>query len=88
MKLFILFGQRKQRYEGEYAPEALTVWDEYAVDENPGGFEEDIEATKKKHGGDKEFSSFKVIAVNVNGDKIAALLNDTPEVDATSVESA
>jgi hypothetical protein len=40
MKLFIVFAQRKCSYEGQYAPEALHVVDEYSRDENPTWIEE------------------------------------------------
>lgn len=35
MKLYILFGQRKCTYDGQYAPEALAIADEWTMDENP-----------------------------------------------------
>ena len=34
MKVFILFGQRKESYTGEYAPEVFDVIDEYSDYEN------------------------------------------------------
>lgn len=36
MKIFLLYAQRKQRYEGEYLPELLEAIDEATTDENPG----------------------------------------------------
>ncbi len=35
MKIKILFGHRKENYEGEYAPEVLGAIDEYSHDNNP-----------------------------------------------------
>ncbi len=35
MDFLILVGQRKERYEGEYLPEALQVIDANGNDENP-----------------------------------------------------
>lgn len=35
MKIHILFGHRKESYDGEHAPEALEVADEYTNEENP-----------------------------------------------------
>jgi hypothetical protein len=35
MKIYVIFGQRKGTYVGQYAPEALDVVDEYAMEENP-----------------------------------------------------
>ncbi len=83
MKLHILFGQRKQSYEGEYAPEVLTCWDEYAVDENPEGYEADIAKMREKYG--SEMSAMEVI-IKIDGDKIVRLLNKAPEIEGT-VES-
>ena len=34
MKIYVLFGQRKEDYPGQYAPEALDVMDEFGWDEN------------------------------------------------------
>lgn len=79
MKLFILFGQRTQSYDGQYAPEALLCWDEYCVDENPDAWEKAVKAEQEK--AEKDFSSTAVVVVNVNGDKIAKILNATPEID-------
>lgn len=79
MKLFVLFGQRKQRYDGEFGPEALVCWDEFCVDENPGGFEEACACHIAARGG--EFSSTRVIEIRVDGDKIAKLLNKNPVVE-------
>ncbi len=78
MKLHILFGQRKCRYEGEHAPEALLCWDEYSVDENPAGYEEELEETREEHL--SEMTSMRVIVVKVDGDQIAKLLNSDPVV--------
>jgi hypothetical protein len=76
MKLHILFGQRKQRYEGEYAPEVLTCWDEYAVEENPGGYEEDLAKQREKYG--PEMTAMKVFVVKINGDEVVRRLNQDP----------
>jgi len=35
MKLYVLFVQRECRYEGQYAPEALEVADEFSYEDNP-----------------------------------------------------
>lgn len=74
MKLHILFGQRKERYEGEHAPEALVCWDEYSVEENGEGFDEACVAARKSNGGEEAFAAFRVIDVTVDGDKIRDML--------------
>lgn len=71
MKLHVIFGQREERYEGQYAPESLDCWDEYSVEENPDGFEEAI----KKHRDSKEFVRVEVVKINVNGKQIRDILN-------------
>lgn len=78
MKLFVLFGQQKESYDGEHAPAALLVWDEYAVDENPEGFEKDVEKTKATYR--EDMIAMRVVAVEVDQDKIRRLLLSTPTI--------
>lgn len=47
MNLYIIFGQRIERYPGEYAPEALEVMDEYGMEENGQWLEEKLEEHRK-----------------------------------------
>ncbi len=61
IKLNILFGQRLCRYDGEYAPEALLVHDEFGTDENPEYLAENREKLAKTG----EFSSLAIITVEV-----------------------
>lgn len=70
MKLFVLFGQRKESYPGEYAPEALACIDECGMDENPAY----IEGEHKKHRDSDEFEAIAVITLKVNGAKIMEIL--------------
>jgi len=35
MKIHVLFGQRKEEYVGQFAPEAIDAIDEFALDKNP-----------------------------------------------------
>lgn len=80
MKLHIIFGQRKCRYEGEYAPEALDIADEYTMDENPAWLEERLAEHRK----DDSFQSVEVLVVRVPDKAIADLLTPkAPEVDAS-----
>lgn len=76
MNLHILFGQRKQSYDGEHAPETLLCWTEYDIDENPEGFDAAVAEAKKK--AERDFSSTRVLIVKVDGDKLDRLLNKTP----------
>lgn len=84
MDLFILFIQRKESYEGEYAPEALVVWDEFAMDENPEGFEEVCKKELAANG--DQVMAHKVLRVRVDGDKIRKLLVGTPVLNGEIVE--
>lgn len=82
MILFVLMGQRKCDYPGQYAPEALAVMDEYGDDDNPDYLKEE----KEKYEKSKEFTSLVIIAVDVNGAKIKALLNPTMTVLKGEIE--
>lgn len=79
MILYVLFGQRKESYEGQYAPEVLACWDEFSADENPGGWEQACEEAIASCGDD--MFSTRVVHVRVNGDKIRNLLVGVPAVD-------
>lgn len=68
MDLHVLFLQRKERYEEEYAPEAIACWDEYSVCENHEGFVEDIESKKKDYA--SEAAGFALIRISIDGNKV------------------
>ncbi len=74
MKLYILFGQRKESYYGEYAPEALEVIDEYCHDENPEYIKNKLEEFSQET---YQFESVKIIPVEVNQEVISRRLRDT-----------
>lgn len=83
MKLFVLFGQRKESYEGEYAPEALLVWDEYMVDDNFEGYEKAVADEKNKSAG--WMQTMRVVTLEVNQDTIREMLIGEPIVKARIV---
>lgn len=60
-KIHVLFGLRNSLYQGEYAPEALAVQDEYGQDENPDYLKEQYD-TYAKSG---DFTSLAVIGVTI-----------------------
>ena len=68
MDLHILFMQRKERFEGQFGPEALVCWDEYTRDENPDGFGEACDKAIQAHKG--EAAGFALLRVAVNGTEI------------------
>lgn len=61
MKIYVLFAQRKCRYDGEYAPEALEVIDEFGMDENP----EFLRIKQEEYKNTNEFDSVVIIPINV-----------------------
>ena len=66
MKIKILFGHRKENYEGEYAPEVLGAIDEYSHDENPQWFlDRCIKYTQ-----DESFNIVKVVEIEVEDSDI------------------
>lgn len=82
MILYVLMGQRACRYAGEYAPEALAVMDEFGQSDNPDYLEQQMEIYTKSN----EFSSLKLIAVNVDGKLIAEILSPTIPAISGKVE--
>lgn len=66
MKIYVLFGQRKCRYDGEYAPEALDVISEFGMDENT----EYLETKKKEYILSDEFTSVSIIPIEVSSKDI------------------
>jgi hypothetical protein len=83
MDLHILFIQRKEDYAEQYAPEALVVWDEHSLDENPEGFEDACKKAIADVG--NELWASKVVRIRVDGNKIRKLLVGTPVVDGNIV---
>ena len=85
MKLHILFGQRKERYPGEYMPEALAVMDEYGHSDNP----EYLDGEMGKAVATGEFESVVVVTMEVNGAKVMELLRPAkPVLPAQIIEPA
>lgn len=80
MKLHILFVQHRQNYPGELAPEALIVWDQNAVEDNPDGFEEAVR--QELAGYSNALESHRVVIVHVPEEKILQALQ-TPEIQGT-----
>ncbi len=80
MDLHILFIQRKEEYPEQFAPEALVVWDEYCVEENPEGFEAACAEAIKSVGDD--LLAHKVVRFRVSQPKIRELLLETPVIEA------
>ena len=71
MKLHVLFAQRKERYPGEYAPEALTCITEYGHDENP----EYLPAEQENAESSGDFRSTAVVTLEFSDKQLEHLLN-------------
>lgn len=62
MKIYVIFAQRKCRYDGEYAPEALDVMSEFGMEENP----EYLENKTKEYISNNEFVSVAIIPIYIS----------------------
>lgn len=70
MILFVLFGQRKEKYKGQYGLEALAVMTEYDMDANSEYMEEQLEKQEKT----SDFDGLKIVKIYVNEEKIYSIL--------------
>ena len=64
MNLHIIFAQRACRYEGEHAPEALAIADEYSNDENPAWIEGELAKAKAN----SEFIEAAIFTINIGAE--------------------
>lgn len=78
MNLKVLFIQREESYEEEYAPEALCCVDEWSDEDNPKWFENQCQEELKKCG--EDVIAYKVIEIEVDQDKIREILLNTPNI--------
>lgn len=62
MEIFVLFAQRKEHYEGEYAPECLAVMSEWDMEENPAYMTDE----KSKADATGEFERTETISLSVS----------------------
>lgn len=70
MKLYVLFGQRHQRYAGQYGVEALACATIYDLDENSDYLldkQDEYEETK-------DFSSLEIVTLVVDETKLGKIL--------------
>ncbi len=79
MRITCLFGQRKSQPE---AIELMVAWDEYCIDSNPEGFEEDCEKAKKSWG--DELLQWRLLDLSTNEENIKKLF-DSPTLPAKVV---
>jgi len=71
--LYVIFGQRKEHYPGEYAPEALDVADECTMEENPEWLLERLQEHRKV----SDWEAVEVVKISVPLDPIMQILRPT-----------
>ena len=81
MDLLVLVGQRKERYSGEYSPEALAVIDSVGDDENPDYMAEQEEGARKSG----DFTAIAVLRIRVPGNVVTEKLFPSSGVIAGQV---
>lgn len=84
MKLFVLFGQRKCSYPGEYAMEALACMDENGQSDNPDYLEG--EHAKHEQGGD--FDRLSIVELAVSEKEVRRVLYPEQQAIPASVVPA
>lgn len=70
MKLYILFGQRKEKYSGEFGIEAFGCMTEYEYDEN----QEYLHDMKEKIMQDGDIERAEIITLHVSESAITKIL--------------
>lgn len=71
MIIYCLFGQRKESYEGQYAPELIDSVDEYTNDENPDYLNNRFELERKN----PEFSNIAIIPIEISQKEVIKRLS-------------
>lgn len=90
MKIYTLWAQRTENYEGEYAPELLVAWDECCMDENGEGYTEAVKKAIEDNGGlgpGKGLSAVREIILKVPNSAIEAAFA-VPEIEAKVVHES
>lgn len=80
-----LWIQRKERYEGEFAPECLLAVDEYTDDSNPEYWEEQSKKELDACGNDVE--SHAIINIRIPRAEVEKQLRPGGTIDGTVVET-
>ena len=76
MKLYVLFGLRFQDYDGQYAPEALSVIDEFAHEETDVWIHEQYH---KQHA-TGDFESLRIVEIDFDRDDLDAIFRPPPPI--------
>lgn len=70
MNLYVVFGQRKESYPGEYGVEALAVMTEYDAEANESYLDEKVAEYRASN----EFENVQKVCLNVSEKEIMKLL--------------
>lgn len=82
-EVYLLIGQRKEAYEGQYAPETLEVADWHTFED---GNPEWLWDKKKEYEDTKEFVSLKIFKVDIGSQNyIRNLLLNVKKISAKSL---
>ena len=66
--IYVLFMQRRESYPGQYGPEVVCAIDEFCLDENPEGWEKQVEKGKKDN--ESDAAGFAMVKIEVDQAKI------------------
>lgn len=83
MKMTLLVLHRKERYEGEYLPEVISVVDEVTLDENPTWWDEEKERAHHEHDG-SDISAWAEVEIEVPTEDVMKALY--PKAETISAE--
>jgi len=73
--IYVIFAQRLEAYEGQYAPEALEVMDQYAYDENPEWLNDKLKHYRSQH---NQFENVQLIRLEYYRDDVDDILRPAP----------
>jgi len=76
MKIYCVWGQRKEMYEGQHGPELLASCDEYTERENPQYFQDELAKYKE----DSEFEFVKVLIIEVADESFDDVFYNAPSL--------
>jgi len=83
MKLFVLFGQRQERYAGQFGIEALDCQTEYEVDDNP----ELLHKKKEWHQTHGDFAALEIVELDVDEKAVEAILSPAHQAITAKVKA-
>jgi hypothetical protein len=88
MIIYLIVGQRKESYRGEYGPEVLGAEDEFSNDENGGEWLlKEVERYRNPDRAESVFEAVEVITISVPMQKIMDRLRPGEHaITATVVE--